>query len=318
MKILVTASHYEELCREAKELFESKGYELIINKKELPYYTLEELKNVMGDVDGVVLGLDDWNEDVFKFSPKLKVLAKFGVGTDNIDLVKAKEYGIKVINAKGKNANAVAELTIGFILDALRRISWQNQKLKDGSWQRYVGKELSGKTVGLLGFGDIARRVAKKLSGFDVKILAYDMFPNEKWAKELGVEMVSMEDVLQTSDIVSIHIPGTPDNHHIMNKMTFGMMKKGAYFINTARGILMDTNALCDAIESGHLSGAATDVYEKEPLEKDDRILSNPAIITTPHAGAETYEVYRAVSLNTAEGIIDVLEGREPQNWVNR
>ena len=317
-KVLITASHYEELCGEAKALFERNGYELVINQKDMPYYTFEELSQLVTDVDGVVLGLDEWNEAVVKIAPRLKVLAKFGVGVDNIDLEKAKEYGIKVLNARGKNANAVAELAVAFILNAMRQIPWLDGELKEGSWHRFVGRELAGKTVGLLGFGDIARRVAKKLSGFDVRLIACDKYPDEEAAKRLNVTMVSQEELLGESDVVSIHVPNTPDNHHLMDRDAFAMMKQGAYFINTARGGLMDTEALCDAVESGHLAGAATDVYEYEPLKRGDRILSIPSIITTPHTGAETSEVYRAVSLSTAKGVMDVLEGREPENWVNR
>ena len=199
-KVLITASHYEELCGEAKALFERNGYELVINQKDMPYYTFEELSQLVTDVDGVVLGLDEWNEAVFKIAPRLKVLAKFGVGVDNIDLEKAKEYGIKVLNARGKNANAVAELAVAFILNAMRQIPWLDGELKEGSWHRFVGRELAGKTVGLLGFGDIARRVAKKLSGFDVRLIACDKYPDEEAAKRLNVTMVSQEELLGESD----------------------------------------------------------------------------------------------------------------------
>lgn len=317
-KVLVTASHYEELCQDAINLFHANNCELIINHKEMPFLTFEELSQVMGDIDGVVLGLDDWTEEVFKLSPKLKALAKFGVGVDNIDLEAAKRHGIKVINAKGKNANAVAELCLCFMLDSLRQASWLNGELKQGKWHRFVGHDISGMTIGLLGFGDIARRVAKKLMGFDVNIIAYDMFPNEEAARELNVTLVNKEDVLRNSDILSIHIPCTEENLHIMNKETFAMMKPGSYFINTARGGLVDTEALCDAVESGHLAGAATDVYEEEPLSMDSRILKIPNIITTPHTGAETAEVYKNVALYTAQEVIDVLDGKDPVNWVNR
>ena len=316
--VLITASHYEELCQKAIDLFKANNCELMINQKEMPALSFEELSQVMGNIDGVVLGLDNWTEAVFKLSPRLKVLAKFGVGVDNIDLEAAKKYGIKVVNAKGKNANAVAELAVCFMLDSLRQVSRLNGALKQGQWIRYVGHDISDLTIGLLGFGDIARRVAKKIIGFDVNVIAYDMFPNKEIAKKLNVTLVNKEEVLRTSDILSIHIPCTEDNYHIMNNESFAMMKTGSYFINTARGKLVDTEALCDAVESGHLSGAATDVYETEPLAMDSRILKIPNIITTPHTGAETAEVYNNVSLFTAQAVIDVLDGKNPVNWVNQ
>lgn len=317
-KVLVTASHYEELCQKAIDLFHANNCELMINQKEMPFFSFEELSQVMGDIDGVVLGLDEWTENVFKLSPKLKVLAKFGVGVDNIDLEAAKKYGIKVVNAKGKNANAVAELAVCFMLDSLRQVSRLNGALKQGQWIRYVGHDISGMTIGLLGFGDIARRVAKKMTGFDVNVIAYDMFPDKEIAKALNVTLADKEEVLRSSDILSIHIPCTEENHHIMNKESFAMMKAGSYFINTARGGLVDTEALCDAVESGHLSGAATDVYETEPLAMDSRILKMPNIVTTPHTGAETAEVYENVALCTAQEVIDVLDGKVPSHWVNK
>ncbi len=316
-KILVTASHYEDLCREAVELFRSNDCELVINHKDFPAFSFEELKEIMGDIDGVIAGLDDWNEEVFKLSPKLKVIGRFGVGVDNIDLKAAKKYGIKVANAKGKNANAVAELAVGFMLSATRQIPQLNAELKQGSWRRFVGRELAGMTVGLYGFGDIAKRVAKKLMGFDLNVIACDLYPDRQAAEAYHVTLTDRETVLGQSDIVSIHIPDMPATHHAMNAEAFAAMKKGAYFINTARGGLVDTEALCDAVESGHLSGAATDVYEQEPLQMDARVLRIPNIITTPHTGAETYDVYRNVALFTAQEVIDVLEGRDPKNWLN-
>lgn len=317
-KVLVTASHYDVLCVEAKKMLEDKGFQVIQGDGNMPYFSFEELSKIVPDLDAAIVGLDDWTDAVFALAPKLKVVAKFGVGVDNIDLEAAKKRGIKVINARGQNSNAVAELAVGFMIDALRNVSGQYSKLLEGEWMRFLGREIKGKTVGLLGFGDIARKVAKKLSGFDVNIIAYDLFPNETLARELGVEMVSKNEVLKLSDIVSIHIPNTPENYHTMNDEAFAMMKEGAYFINTARGALVDADALCRAVKSGHLSGAATDVYEKEPLKKDDRLLKTDNIICTPHTGAETYDAYVAVSLNTAQGVIDAIEGREPINWLNK
>ena len=317
-KILVTSSHYEKMCAEAKKLLESKGCKLEINNKNEPFYTFEELAATIGDVDAAIIGLDNWNEEVYKIAPKLKVITKFGVGVDNIDLKKAKEYGIKVLNARGGNANAVAELAVGMILDLMRNISPLNQEMKVNNWLRHVGFELKDQTVGLLGFGDISQRVAKKLTGFDVKVMAYDPYPNHTKAKEFNVEMVDEATLLNKCNIVSIHIPNTKENFHYINSETIGKMKKGSYIINTARGALIDTDALCDAVESGYLAGAATDVYEQEPLPKDARILRYPQIVTLPHSGAETFSAYHNIGLITANGVLDVLEGREPQNWLNK
>jgi len=316
-KILITATHYETLCQEAKQMLEGKGHELIINRTEKPFYTFEQLKEVMGEVDGAIIGLDDWTEEVFRISPKLRVVAKFGVGTDNIDKAAAKKYGIKVINAPGQNSNAVAELAVGLMVGVLRGILVQNKKLESGVWTRYMGNELEGKTIGLVGFGEIARRVAGKLAAFDVKILAYDLYPNKKAAEELGVKLTGLDEVLFESDIVSLHIPATEESRHVINARSIAKMKKGVFLINTARGALVDTDSLVAALKSGQVAGAALDAFEQEPLPENAGILRAGNVICLPHTGAETYEAYRKVSLCTAQGVIDVLDGKDPVHWLN-
>ena len=149
-------------------------------------------------------------------------------------------------------------------------------------------------------------------------MIAYDPYPNMEKAEQLNVDMRSMDEVLAGSDIVSIHMPALPETKHIMNRNTFCMMRDGAYFINTARGSLVDEDALCDALDEGKLGGAAIDVFAKEPLQGHERVLHTEKLITIPHAGAETQEAYGMVSLLTAQSVIDVLEGRTPENWVNR
>lgn len=314
-KVLVTATNYSLLCPEAKKLLEEGGCEIIENRVGRPH-TFEELVPLVADIDGVVAGVDMWDEAVFRLAPKLKVIARFGVGVDNIDVAKAKEYGIRVTNVPGGNANAVAELTIGLLLSLLRSIPALHQSARRGYWDRRVGEELAGKTVGLLGFGNIAQMVAKKLSGFDVSIIAFDKYPNTVKAARLGVELVSFDEVLARSDIVSMHLPSLKETRHMMNAETFAKMKRGAYFINTARGALVDEEALYRALESRTIAGAAIDVYEREPVSADNPLFRLDNIITTPHSAAETAETYRRVGLVTAQALLDVFAGREPANLV--
>lgn len=317
-KILITASHYEELCKGAKQLLEESGHELIINKSDMPYYTYEQIAQVIGDVDGAIIGLDDWTEEIYKIAPKLKVIAKFGVGTDNIDKIKAREYGIKEINAPGQNSNAVAELTVGLMIGVLRGLIPLHKKMENGEWVRRVGYEIKGKTIGLLGFGAIARLVAEKLMNFGAEVIASDLYPDARLASRYNVTMVSQKEVMTKSDLVSIHIPATGETHHLFDDAAFCMMKKGAYLINCARGSIIDTGALCRALKDGRIAGAALDAFEAEPLMKDAEILKCGNVICTPHTGAETYEAYTNVSMCTAQGVIDVLEGREPQFCTNQ
>ena len=312
-KVLVTATNYSTYCSAAKALLEENGVEVIENPFGRPM-TREELLTVVGDIDGVVVGVDTWNEEIFAHAPKLRAMARFGVGVDNIDLAAAKAHGIQVTNAKGMNSNPVAELTVGLILSTLRNVPAFNASIREGKWDRFMGRDLAGMTVGLLGFGDIAQRVAKKLSGFDVSICAYDLYPNLEKARELNVEMVSMEEALHRADVVCMHLPSLPATHHIMDARTFGMMKDGSYFINTARGALVDETALAQALRSGKLTAAAIDVFDQEPVRRDNPLFALPNLFATPHTAAETYD---NVGLATARQLLDVFAGKKPNNLLN-
>jgi D-3-phosphoglycerate dehydrogenase len=318
-KIFITVPPFGKYCQDAKKLLEDQGYEVVISPKNLPYHTFEELKPLIGEYDAVIVGLDDWNEEVFKIAPRLKVVAKFGVGVDNVDLAAATKRGIKVINAKGGNSQAVAELAVALMLASARNIVYQHERLTGaGEWVRVTGMEISGKTIGLLGFGDIARRVAKLLTGFEVKILASDPLVDAAAASRHGVALVSVEDVLSQSDIVSLHIPAIASNYHFMNAERFGKMKKGAIVINTARGAVLDEEALLGALHSGQIAAAALDVYEHEPIDHTSPLTREPRIICTPHTAAETLEAIHGVGYMVAKDVIEALEGRTPINWVNR
>jgi D-3-phosphoglycerate dehydrogenase len=311
--VLVTATNYSALCVEGKKLFEDSGWTVVENSFGRPM-TFAELQTRVGGIDAVVAGVDTWNEAVFRLAPRLKVISRFGVGVDNIDVEVARRFGITVTNAGGINANAVAELTIGLLLSAMRAIPALYQSTRAGRWDRFVGEELSGRTVGLLGFGNIAQKVARKLSGFDVAVIAYDKYPNLDAAQRLGVTMVTAEELMQRADVVCLMLPSLKETHHFMDASRFAQMKEGAYFVNTARGALVDESALANALESGRIRAAAIDVYEVEPVKADNPLLRIDSIVTTPHTAAETYEVYREVGLETARAILDVFAGRTPKN----
>ncbi len=315
-KVLLTCTGFFKACPEAVKLLQDNDCELIDNPRGRAYLTFEELSEVIGDVDAVIVGLDQWNEAVYRQAKKLKVMARFGVGVDNIDLVKAKEYGILVANSRD-NANAVAELTVAFYLNCLRNIPSLNNKLREGIWERFIGREFAGKRVGLVGFGNIPQLVARKLSGFDVEIIAFDKFPNQQAADALNVRLTTLDEVLSTSDIVSMHLPSLPDTRHTMNKAAFARMKPGSYFVNTGRGPLVDEAALYEALSGGHLTAAASDVFEQEPSGRDNPLLTLPNFICTPHQGAETYETMAKVGLTDAQAIIAVLKGERPLNLLN-
>ncbi len=321
-KILISASHYDTLCQDAWKLFEENGYQVIFDpEKEFPAYTTEEIE-VRDDREKIVaavIGMDDYrDEKKYQLLPNLKAVAKFGVGVDNIDAELAGKYGVAALNAPGQNSNAVAEMTIGFMIDLLRQIIPLHKDMEQGKWPRAMGSEIKGKTVGLLGFGAIAQLVAEKLQCFGVEMIAFDLYPNEERAKQLGVRMTTQEDVIRNSDLVSIHIPATPETWHLFNEETLASMKRGAYLINPARGALVDLDALAAAMECGQIAGAALDAFEEEPLPVDSAILKCRNLVLTPHTGAETKESYYNVSMTTAKDIIRVLNGEYPKHCVNR
>lgn len=321
-KILVSASYYDTLGREAWELLEQNGYEVIFNpEKKFPNYSTEEIEALPNreEIIAALIGMDDYRDErKYQLLPNLKVVTKFGVGVDNIDGELAKKYGVKACNAPGQNSNAVAELTVCFMLNLLRSVIYRQKTMETGVWDRSQGNEIIGKTVGLLGFGAIAKLVAKKLQAWDVNVIAYDLFPNEKAAAELGVRMTTKEEVITASDLVSIHIPATPETHHMFNKETIASMKDGAYLLNLARGALVDLDALVEALNSGKLAGAGLDAFEVEPLPADAEIFKCKNVVVAPHIGAETFEAYHNVSMTTAQDFVRVIKGEDPVHWVNR
>lgn len=284
--------------------------------RKFPAYSYEELAEVIGDMDAAIIGMDQFDESVFAKAPRLKAVAKFGVGVDNIDVAAAGRHQVTVINAPGQNSNAVAELTIGYMIDLLRRIPELDSEVKHGKWTRFIGTEIKGKTVGLIGFGAIARLVAGKLAAFGCRVIAYDKYPDREAAAALGVELAEEDTVIETSDILSIHIPATKQSYHLFDKAKLARMKQGAVLINAARGALVDLDDLYQALQSGHLAGAAIDAFEQEPLPADAPILQCRQVILTPHTGGETREAYHNISVSVTKDIIAVLDGKKPAHLI--
>lgn len=313
MKVLVTATNYSKYCQAGKKILENAGCEIIENPHGRPY-TFDELKEIVEDIDGVVVGVDDWNEDVFKLAPKLKGMARFGVGVDNIDLNAAKEHGIIVCNSPGINSSAVAEQAVALLLSLIRNIPEMNSAVRKGEWPRPMFHELKSRTIGFLGFGAIARNVAQRLAGFGPEMIAYDKYPNQEAADKLGVRLVSQEEVLKESDIISIHLPATDETKHLINKETIQQMKDGVYIVNTARGSIVNEADMAEALESGKAGGFGTDVFEHEPIDLSGPLFKYDNYIATPHVSAETFENCETTSVVTARALLAVFEGREPEN----
>ncbi len=312
-KILVTATNYSKYCTQGKQLLLDYGCEIIENPHEYTY-PREELKELVKEVQGVVAGIDIWDDEIFKLAPGLQAIARFGVGIDNIDLKKAKEYGIVVSNAPGINTSAVAELALGLILALTRRIPDLNGAVRRGEWTRPMTHELKSRTVGFLGFGAIACDLAGKLKPFGVRMIAYDKFPDHQKAELAGVKLVSREEVLRESDIISIHMPATEETRGFINEATIKEMKEGVYLVNTARGSIVDEKALYQGLKSGRIAGYGTDVYESNPVAPNNPLFEFPQYIATPYTAAETYENYAATAIAASQALIAVFNGKEPKN----
>lgn len=315
-KLFFGGYNYSQYCPESKKLLEQNGFEIIENPYQRPY-TQDELLEIVEDLDAVITGMDEWNEELFKKGKKIKSIAKFGIGVDNIDLVKAKEYGIKVSNAPA-STNAVAELVIGYMVDLKRNIIRGDRICKSGSWDRIAGSEIMGKNIGLIGFGKIPKLIAKKLQGFDANVFAFDKYPDYETAKQYNVQITSFEELIKKCDILSLHLPKMEETNHIINSNTISQMKDGAFFINTSRGSLVDENALYEALVTGKLLGAAIDVFEIEPVLADNKLLTLNNFICTPHWGSDTIETIQMVGKITAQATIDIVcKGKAPIYYVN-
>lgn len=316
-KLFFGGYNYSQNCPESKKFLEQNGFEIIENPYQRPY-TNDELLEIVEDLDAVITGTDEWNEELLKKGKKIKSIAKFGIGVDNIDFVKAKEYGIKVSNAPA-STNAVAELVIGYIVNLNRNIINGDKLCKSGSWDRIVGSEIMGKNIGLIGFGKISKLVAKKLQGFDANVFAFDKYPDYETAKQYNVQITSLDALIEKCDILSLHLPKMEETNHIINANTISKMKDGAFFINTSRGSLVDENALYNALVSGKLSGAAIDVFEIEPALADNKLFTLANFICTPHWGSDTIETIQLVGEITAQATIDIVcKGKDPVNYVNK
>ncbi|MBV9467610.1 MAG: phosphoglycerate dehydrogenase [Abitibacteriaceae bacterium] len=255
---------------------------------------------------------------VIEATHKLQVVGRAGVGVDNIDLPAATERGIIVVNSPAGNTVAVAELTLGMMLALVRRLVPASSSMTQGEWKRsqFTGNQLYGKTLGVIGTGRIGTEVIKRAHSFGMKVLGYDPFLTTARATQLNIEATTTEEILRRSDFITLHVPLTKENKHLINADAIAMMRDGAYIINCSRGGIVDEQALYEALTAGKLGGAGLDVYENEP-PKDSPLLQLDNVVLTPHLGASTEEAQVEVAVDVAQQIVDVFSGRPPQSAVN-
>jgi len=274
----------------------------------------EALAPLLADADGYIAGLDAITAPVLEAAPHLCIVARYGVGVDNVDLEAARRLGITVTNTPGANAGAVAELAITLMLNLLRPVFAAAQATKGGGWPRTAGLSLEGRTVGLVGLGAIGRGVAQRLVGFGCRVLAYDpAFASTPPALAAICTIVPLADLLAQSDVVSLHLPVLPETRGMVNAGFLRAMKAGAFLINTARGELIDEGALLEALRSRHLAGAALDAFQQEPPGAEHPLLALPNVIATPHMGAHTDGATTAMGRMALEDCLSLLAGGEPR-----
>ncbi|WP_429808999.1 hydroxyacid dehydrogenase [Ensifer sp. B1-9] len=307
--ILVTGPAINE---RAVKLAEERGYSLVYVP---PYTSEEDLVGIVSRADpvGVIVRMGRFGASAIAAAPSLRVISKHGVGVDNIDLDAASRREIPVVVATGANALSVAEHAIALLLTTVKGILPLDSGLRAGKWEKpgFSGKELSGMTMGLIGFGAIARHTAMLAKTFGIRISAYDPFTDDATFAEAGVTRArTVEEILAGSDIVSLHCPLTPETRNLLDDKGLARMKPGSYVINTARGGLIDEDALLRAIASGHIAGAGLDTFQTEPPSPDHPFWQERKIVVTPHIGGVTKEANVRVGVDAIEGVLAIVEGR--------
>ncbi len=316
-KILITAKNFGSVSDKDRNYFLDRGYHIIHNPHFGRILNEEELCGVIGEADGLLLGNDKVNAAVLDCAKNLKVIGKFGVGVDNVDIPAATARGIAVANVPGTTANSVADLTFGLMLGVSKLIMYTNRRVMSGMWPSDRGHDIFGKTLGIIGFGRIGQAVAKRAAGFDMNVLAYDPCFNADAAKALNAKQASLDEITEQADYVTLHIPLTPEAKNLFNAERIGRMKKGSYLINAARGGIVDEQALFDALQSGRLAGAALDVLASEPPKERPPLFDCENCLVTSHSGGNSQESILLTAKTAAENIISVLEGRPCPNVLN-
>ncbi|MEM0466303.1 MAG: hydroxyacid dehydrogenase [Candidatus Thermoplasmatota archaeon] len=315
MNILIT----DKMADEAIQMLKKAGHDVVINEmdpatllKEIPKYDALMVRSRTKVTKEVIEA---------GAKGKLKVIGRAGIGVDNVDIQTAAMHKIKVVNAPTGATASVAELTFGHMLSISRMLPKADSSTKKGEWlkKQMKGNEVYGKTLGLIGTGNIGRLVAKYAQCFGMNVIGYDPFVDKKIMQKDHIKKVeTVEELVQTADYISLHIPHTKETHYLLNEEMIAKMKPSAYIINCARGGVIDEKALYLALKNGKLAGAALDVFEQEPPAKDNPLLSLENVVVTPHIGANTVEGQLRAGLITAEQIIKALAGKEPDYWVNK
>lgn len=311
MKVIVTSPSFGKFSPHHFDDLTVQGYTVV---KLIPYRKEDMLREIV-DADALIVGLEHIDEEILAEARQLKVIAKHGVGVDNIDLNAAKNKDIIVANAPATNNDAVADLAFGLMLSAARSIPDADHHLKQMNWRRYDGHSVWGKTLGIIGLGAIGKGVARRAGGFQMNILGYDVSESSPEEDTLGIQRVTLEEIYQRSDYISLHVPLNKFTKGMIGKKEFERMKNNAILINTARGGLIDEAALYEALTNGEIKGCGLDVFEEEP-PTNVNLLQLDNIVVTPHMAAYTIEAVQMTSEMTADNVRRLLSNEMIDNIV--
>lgn len=313
-RVIVT----EPINMKGVEYLKEKGVEVV----ELsPGSKEEDLLERVGEADGLITrGSIKITRAMMERSTKLRVVGVHGIGCDHVDLKAAEELGRVVCNTPDALTVTVAEMAMALTLAAVRNVVAADKAVRVGQWNRkygdLIGLELAGKTVGIVGLGRIGAATAKRLKAFDAEVVYWSRTRKSEAEEELGISWMDLDELLRRSDIISLHLPGTADTHHIIGERELGLMKESVIIVNTARGRVIDEEAMTRALKSGKIRAAALDVFEREPLPVDSPLRTMDNVILTPHLGASNLEGMQRMAVQVAEGVYKVLTGQRPDNPV--
>jgi D-3-phosphoglycerate dehydrogenase len=303
-KLLISTSSFDVKSNQVLHSLQDQGFEIVLNPYGRKLKESEILELLSDDVVGMIAGVEPLTRNVLNSTKSLKVISRCGIGTDSVDLVAAEELGIPVHITPTAPVIAVAELAVSLILSLLRRTLEADRVLREGTWKPLMGRLVASQVVGLLGYGRVGNRVGQLLKSFGAKRIAYDIVHDDSLFADT-VCVSSLDEFIARSNVITIHVPYNQDNHHLVDRAFINKMQAGSILVNTSRGGLVDEQALYEAIVSGHLAGAALDVFEEEPYSGQLRTL--PQVILTPHMGSYAKEARIQMEQEAAQNLFDSL-----------
>ncbi|MCM3161442.1 phosphoglycerate dehydrogenase [Metabacillus litoralis] len=300
-KVVITPRSYGKFNKEVFSLWEKENFKVI---REIGPVPEERMIELIKDADALIIGTDFLSEKALEHAKNLKIISKYGVGIDNIPRAFALSNGIEVMNTPGVNTEAVADYTFSLLLAVARHIPQSHENLMMGRWQKMIGQEVFGKTIGILGFGAIGQAVAKRAKGFNMNILAYDVMPNYETAEQLDVKIRSFDEIIEQSDFLTLHLPLIKETKNLINYQLLKRMKKNCVIVNTARGGIVNEHDLGLALQENVIGGAAIDVFYEEPL-KHSPLQGLKNVILTPHNAAATIEATERMTMQSTKNVLE-------------